>query len=102
MEKEIYDIPASIVDTYEYLKNLKLELPSRIDKVLLVACGTSYHSSCMWKKFLARNSITAECEIASEFIYNDYVVTPNTIAVFITQSGETADTIKALKKAKKL
>lgn len=103
MLKEIHEIPVAIESTFEYLKDFELRLPRVIKNVLFIACGTSYHSSLIGKKYIEKFSqIPADCEIASEFIYNDYLPRENTLAIFISQSGETADTLKSLKKAKEL
>lgn len=103
MLKEIYDIPDSLRGTMEWIVEHKIVLPRNIDNVLMVSCGTSYHSSLVGKKYIeCIAKIPVRCEIASEYIYNSGVVSQNTLGVFISQSGETADTITALKSAKKL
>lgn len=75
-------------------------IPSRIH---IVACGTSYHSG-LWARYVFEPwaAIACDVEIASEFRYRDIVVNANEIAIFISQSGETADTLAALRKAKSL
>ena len=103
MLKEIYEIPNAIKKTHNYLKTIEFVLPEKIDNILFVSCGTSYHSSLVGKKYIEKFAqIPVECEIASEFLYNEYLVKPNTLAIFITQSGETADTLKSLELAKNL
>jgi len=103
MLKEINEIPSSLRSTYNKLKTSEFALPARIDNVLLVGCGTSYHSSLMGKRYIESIvSIPCECVIASEFIYSDYLLKSNTLAIFISQSGETADTLSAIKRAKEL
>ena len=103
MIKEIMEIPNSLRRSYESFASGIFKLPKRIDNVLIVACGTSYHSGLMGSKYIEKYSgKKCECIIASEFIYNDYIVRDNTIAIFISQSGETADTIKAIHKCKDL
>ncbi len=75
----------------------------RIDSVLILACGTSYYSSLVakqWIESLAR--IPCTVEIASEYRYRDSVPNPNALVVVVSQSGETADTLAALKHAKAL
>ena len=103
MIKEIMEIPSSLRRSYESFKTVVFKLPRVIDNILIVACGTSYHSGLMGAKYIEKYSgKKCECIIASEFIYNDYIVRDNTIAIFISQSGETADTIKAIHKCKDL
>ena len=101
MPKEIYEIPSAIGETYKHLRMSKFNLPKNISKILFVSCGTSYHSSLMAKKYIETHAkIPCECEIASEYLSNKNLVSPNTLGVFISQSGETADTLKSLEKAK--
>lgn len=101
MLKEIYEIPSAISETYKHLRMSKFNLPKNISKILFVSCGTSYHSSLMAKKDIETHAkIPCECEIASEYLSNKNLVSPNTLGVFISQSGETADTLKSLEKAK--
>ncbi|MDO6805241.1 SIS domain-containing protein, partial [Wenyingzhuangia sp. 1_MG-2023] len=76
---------------------------SGIDNVQIIACGTSYHAGVTaryWIEALA--GLSCNVEIASEFRYRQPVVRPNTLLVTISQSGETADTLAALKLAKQL
>jgi glucosamine--fructose-6-phosphate aminotransferase (isomerizing) len=71
--------------------------------VLILACGTSYYSGCTAKYWLESVAkIPTQVEIASEYRYRDSVPHPNTLVVTITQSGETADTLAALKHARSL
>ncbi|MBD5641939.1 MAG: glutamine--fructose-6-phosphate transaminase (isomerizing) [Desulfovibrio sp.] len=76
----------------------KLPVPERLH---IVACGTSYHSG-LWARYLLEPwaGIACDVEIASEFRYRDMVLGEREMAVFISQSGETADTLAALRKAK--
>ena len=101
MFKEINEIPSSLRATYDIIRNTSFDIPRKIDNVLFVCCGTSYHSSLMGKKYIESISgIPTECIIASEFIYSDYLIKPHTLAIFISQSGETADTLSALRRAR--
>ena len=103
MLKEIMEIPTTLKSTYDNFLESEFVLPKHIERVLIIGCGTSYHSGLMGMKFIEKyGGVKCECIIASEFIYNDYLVEPNTLAIFISQSGETADTLKALGKAKGL
>ena len=103
MLKEIYEIPTAIVDTKEYLRNIHISLPNRISRILFVACGTSYHASLVSKKLIEKYiSIPCDVEIASEFLVGNYLSMPNTLAIFLSQSGETADTLKSINLAKSM
>ncbi len=112
MLKEIYEQPTSVTDTLEgrldkglVVEDVFGQVASRIfDKVKaiqIVACGTSYHAGLVakyWAEELA--NIPCQVEVASEFRYRNIFVPENTLFVTISQSGETADTLAALKKAK--
>ncbi|MBQ0725914.1 MAG: glutamine--fructose-6-phosphate transaminase (isomerizing) [Thalassolituus oleivorans] len=109
MLKEIYEQPTAITNTLEgRLVGGKLNLEalgdlSDIDQVQIIACGTSYHAGMTaryWIEELA--GIACNIEIASEFRYRKSVVRPNSLLVTISQSGETADTLAALRLAKEL
>ena len=103
MLKEIYEIPHALKGCFDSFASTTFNLPRVIDNILMVSCGTSYHSSLMGKKYFEEFAgIPTECEIASEYIYNSTVVRPNTLGIFISQSGETADTLSALKRAKQM
>jgi len=109
MHKEIFEQPAAIRRTVEaHLRGaeVSLGLPfaeeawTNIDKISILACGTSWHAGLIakcWIEQIAR--IPVEVDYASEFRYRDPVVSTNTLAVAVTQSGETADTVAALKEA---
>ncbi|MDY5676666.1 MAG: isomerizing glutamine--fructose-6-phosphate transaminase [Eubacteriales bacterium] len=101
MLKEIYEIPNAIELTKDALYGTSLTLPKNISQILFVSCGTSYHASLMAKKYIENFAhIPCECVIASEFVSSNNLILPNTLGVFISQSGETADTLKSLEKAK--
>ncbi|MDZ4812639.1 MAG: glutamine--fructose-6-phosphate transaminase (isomerizing) [Pseudomonadota bacterium] len=114
MLKEIHEQPTAIADTLEgrisdghILTGIfgpnAAQLLTNTRAVQLVACGSSYHASLVakyWIESLAR--IPVSVEIASEYRYRDIVVMPNTLLVTVSQSGETADTLAALKMAKGL
>jgi glucosamine--fructose-6-phosphate aminotransferase (isomerizing) len=73
-----------------------------VDKVALVACGTSWHAALVGKFLLERFAgIPVEVDYGSEYRYRDFIVDKNTLIVVITQSGETADTLAALREASK-
>ncbi len=115
MLKEIYEQPRSIADTIrgriiaekglvaldEF--GLNPEIMSGIDKIFIVACGTSYHSALIGKYMIEEFSrIPVEADIASEFRYRNPLIDSNNLFIAITQSGETADTLAAMKEAKRL
>ncbi|MDB5732109.1 MAG: hypothetical protein JWQ03_2004 [Variovorax sp.] len=117
MQKEIFEQPRAIADTLEGVLGVAPELFDgvgedgattasahrvfkEIDRVLILACGTSYYSGCTakyWLEGIAK--IPTQVEIASEYRYRDSVPDPRTLVVTITQSGETADTLAALRHA---
>jgi glucosamine--fructose-6-phosphate aminotransferase (isomerizing) len=111
MQKEIFEQPRAIADTLEGIEGITPELFGNgaysvfkaIDNVLILACGTSYYSGCVAKYWIeAIAKVPCQVEIASEFRYRESVPNPNTLIVTISQSGETADTLAALRHAQSL
>ncbi|MEA3227682.1 MAG: glutamine--fructose-6-phosphate transaminase (isomerizing) [Campylobacterota bacterium] len=109
MEKEIYEQSTVIADTLlgrlsedEVLfDELDSSLFDGINEIKLCACGTSYHSALSATYLFERHSkIKTSVEVASEFRYREPIMTPDTLFVVISQSGETADTLETLKMAK--
>jgi glucosamine--fructose-6-phosphate aminotransferase (isomerizing) len=111
MQKEIFEQPKAIADTLDAVNAVSPELFGdsayrifkEVDQVLILACGTSYYSGSTakyWLESIAR--IPTVVEIASEYRYRDSVPNPRTLVVTISQSGETADTLAALKHARSL
>src|SRR2546423_4031020 len=111
MQKEIFEQPKAIADTLDAVNGISPELFGdgaysvfkNIDSVLILACGTSYYSGSTakyWLESIAK--IPTSVEIASEYRYRDSVPNPRTLVVTISQSGETADTLAALKHARSL
>jgi len=115
MLKEIYEQPDTIRNTISCtlsssdtaLQFDHLGIPAdelaRIEKIIIIACGTSWHAALIGKFYfeaLARCQV--EVDYGSEFRYRKPIIQPRTLALFITQSGETADTLAALREAKKL
>ena len=111
MQKEIFEQPRAIADTLEGVEGIVPELFGDaayrvfkdIDSVLILACGTSYYSGCAakyWLESIAK--IPTQVEVASEYRYRDSVPNPKTLVVTISQSGETADTLAALRHAQSL
>ena len=111
MQKEIFEQPRALADTLEGVEGISPELFGDgayrifkdIDRVLILACGTSFYSGSTaryWLESIA--AIPTTVEVASEYRYRDSVPDPRTLVVTITQSGETADTLAALKHARSL
>jgi glucosamine--fructose-6-phosphate aminotransferase (isomerizing) len=111
MQKEIFEQPRAIADTLESVGGIGPELfganavgiLAGVNEVRVLACGTSYYSGMVARLWLeAVAGIPAQAEIASEYRYRDSVPNPDALVVVISQSGETADTLSALKHAKAL
>ncbi len=111
MQKEIFEQPRALADTLEGVTGISPELFGdgayrvfkEVDRVLILACGTSLYSGMTAKYWLESIAgIPTNVEIASEYRYRDSVPDPKTLVVTITQSGETADTLAALKHARSL
>ncbi|MGH7048090.1 MAG: glutamine--fructose-6-phosphate transaminase (isomerizing) [Stellaceae bacterium] len=110
MLKEIFEQPAVIGDTINAMVNPATrtvhlpELPfalAEIDRVTMIACGTAYHACIVAKYWLERIArISVEIDIASEFRYRAPPMPPGGAAIFVSQSGETADTLAALRYAR--
>jgi glucosamine--fructose-6-phosphate aminotransferase (isomerizing) len=114
MQKEIFEQPKAIADTLDNVDDVSAIEPSlfgaraaevfgQIDRILILACGTSFYSGSTakyWLESIAK--IPTSVEIASEYRYRDSVPDPRTLVVTISQSGETADTLAALKHARAL
>jgi glucosamine--fructose-6-phosphate aminotransferase (isomerizing) len=111
MRKEIHEQPATIRDTMRGrvtaedvvdLKelNLSAERIKQFEWIYLVACGTAYHAGLVAKQFMEKRlRIPVEADLASEFRYRDPIITDKTLVIVISQSGETADTIAAMRMA---
>jgi glucosamine--fructose-6-phosphate aminotransferase (isomerizing) len=119
MQKEIFEQPRAIADTLEGVEAIVPELfeaahnhaPGQgahptfqtVRQILILACGTSYYAGCVAKYWLeAIAKLPTQVEIASEYRYRDSVPDPDTLVVTISQSGETADTLAALRHAQSL
>jgi len=111
MQKEIFEQPQVIADATERVRALSpahfglgaKRVFDEIDSVLLLACGTSYYSALTakyWFESLA--NVPAQVEVASEYRYRESVVNPRALVVVVSQSGETADTLAALRHAQEL
>ncbi len=111
MQKEIHEQPQALADTLDAVLEEGFtaqllgdsERLARIDNVQIIACGTSYYAGCIaryWMESIA--GIPCQVEIASEYRYRDVVVPAHQLLVTISQSGETLDTMEALKYARSL
>ncbi|GAB4466070.1 MAG: glutamine--fructose-6-phosphate transaminase (isomerizing) [Burkholderiaceae bacterium] len=111
MQKEIFEQPKAIADTLDPVVAIDplifgeaaADVLPRVDRVLVLACGTSFYAGSVaryWIEAIAQVPVTVE--IASEYRYRTSVAHPNTLVVVVSQSGETADTLAALKHAKSL
>ena len=111
MQKEIFEQPRAIADTLEGVQGIvpalfgdgAAQVFAQIDSVLILACGTSYYSGCTakyWLESIAK--IPTQVEVASEYRYRESVPNPRQLIVTISQSGETADTLAALRHAQSL
>ncbi len=110
MEKEIYEqtqvmndtMMGRVLDDRIYFEELDEKLFENIDSIKICACGTSYHSALAGSYLLERMAkIPCQVEIASEFRYKEPLLNDKTLFITISQSGETADTLEALKMAKR-
>ncbi len=113
MLKEIYEQPSVIKDTYRGRLHANsgiiqmagvednLEKFLKADRIIIIACGTSWHAGLVAEYVIEEFArIPVEVEYASEFRYRNPIITPNDIIIAISQSGETADTLAAIKLAK--
>ncbi len=115
MLKEIYEQPQAIVNTARgrisaedgkaiciELAGIEESLKKKIKKIVILACGTSWHAGLVARYWLEKwAGFAVEVELASEFRYRQYPVDSSTLVISISQSGETADTLAAMKMAKK-
>jgi glutamine---fructose-6-phosphate transaminase (isomerizing) len=113
MLKEIFEQPSALANTLygrieggrvvaDSLGPQAAEMLANVENIHIIACGTSFHAGCVakyWIESLA--GVTCQVEIASEYRYRDVVVPPNTLFLTLSQSGETADTLEALRLAKR-
>ena len=118
MQKEIFEQPRAIADTLEGIEGIvpalfdnlavnqdghAAKVFAEVDSVLILACGTSYYSGCVAKYWLESIAhIPCQVEVASEYRYRTTVPNPRSLVVTISQSGETADTLAALRHAQSL
>jgi glucosamine--fructose-6-phosphate aminotransferase (isomerizing) len=111
MHREIYHQPKALINTYRSLEAtspnplsfLTKEFASMLTSIKMVACGTSYNAALIAKLWLEGIAgVPCDVEVASEFRYRDHVVRPGTLFITVSQSGETADTLAALNKAKEM
>ena len=111
MSKEIFEQPNTVKNCInEYIDKIRNDInlydfpidPKKIKKIFLVGCGTAYHSCQVAKYWMEElTDLDVETEVASEFRYRKIKFNPDTLYIFVSQSGETADTAAALEIAKK-
>ena len=114
MLKEIYEQPRAMTDTLRgrlsletgevHLEDVDLspEWIQNIDRIIVSACGTAWHAGMVGRRFIEEATrIPVDVELASEFRYRDPIVSDRTLFVAVSQSGETADTLAALREAKR-
>src|SRR5687767_3452539 len=114
MLKEIFEQPTAARETIlgrvsqdsglVFLEEMKISEAqlAAVERVTILACGTSWHAGLVGKFMIEQLArVPVEVDYGSEYRYRDPIVTPNTLAIVITQSGETADTLAALREAKK-
>lgn len=111
MQKEMYEQPKAIADTFSpRIKDGRIEIEElgmddeairAVKKIVIVACGSAYHTG-MTSKYIFEGMarIPVEVDLASEFRYRDPILTDGTLVIVISQSGETADSLAALREAK--
>ncbi len=107
MEKEIYEQPDVVAHTLSHYvdfasSTVKAAIPmpdfTRIDRLVIAACGTAYYAGLIGKYLFERYArMPVEIDIASEFRYREMPLAPQSLALFISQSGETADTLASLR-----
>lgn len=113
MLKEIFEQPAVIAETLEgrihqgrlleeSFGHEATELLDKTENIQIIACGTSFHAGLVARYWLEEAGIPCQVEVASEYRYRKTVVSDNTTIITISQSGETADTLAALRKSKQL
>lgn len=111
MQKEIFEQPVALARTLQkslkgegfYLDSFSPEsqqILSEVEHIQIIACGTSYHAGLVAKYWLEEKGISCDVEIASEFRYRSFVVRPKSLILTLSQSGETADTLAALRLGK--
>jgi glutamine---fructose-6-phosphate transaminase (isomerizing) len=111
MHKEIHEQPRAVADTLRgrvlieegdvFLEDADTDRLRRADKVVLLACGSSYYASLVGRAMIERLArVGCEVELGSEFRFRDAIIDPHTVVVPISQSGETLDTLAALREAK--
>jgi glucosamine--fructose-6-phosphate aminotransferase (isomerizing) len=113
MHKEIFDQPRAVIDSIEDCfspslgvsfctdRALVADTLANVKRVQLIACGTAFHACLVGKTYIERIArLPAEAELASEFRYRDPVLDSETLVIVVSQSGETADTLGAMREAK--
>ncbi len=105
LEKEINDIPQALCFALYNYSNSVYNLPdlSKYKCIHIIACGTAYHSACAGKYIIEKHiKVPVQCHIASEFLYEEHISFSPALYIFISQSGETFDTVQCAKLVKQL
>lgn len=104
MESEIFETKNVLEKTLKKYKEeniiQNIKLPKKLNSISLIACGTAYHASLMGAEFFKKVGIDARAYLASEFRYGNEILKDDTLYIFVSQSGETADTIASAKMVK--
>ena len=107
MQKELLQVPVAIKNTIGELNSnvnayakLPKEMLKNVQHISIIGCGTAYNAGLTAQHYARERNLIVDCFYASEYRYQKFVQRPNEICIFISQSGETADTIEALKLAK--
>lgn len=100
MLKEIHEIPSKINNVLKYYKNFNFDFDFKkedINNIYIIGCGSAYHTGLIGGNYLLNDlKIPTFCFIASEFRYSSPVIDKNTLCIFVSQSGETADTLACM------
>lgn len=104
MEKEICQIPLAIRETWREIESCTTDFKKLFDgikRMVFIGCGTAFHAGMFGAQvYEGKLNIPCKSVVASEFVYSEPAIDENTLCFFISQSGETADTLQALRKAK--
>lgn len=104
MESEIFETKDALLKTLKKYKKddvfSNIKLPKNLNSISLIACGTAYHASLMGAEFFKEAGFDARAYLASEFRYGRELLNKSTLYIFVSQSGETADTIASAKMVK--
>ena len=104
MQNEIFETKDKLKETFKNYLDMsifsQITLPKKLKEINLIACGTAYHSALLGVEYFKQIGIPAHAYIASEFRYGNEILDKNSLYIFVSQSGETADTIACAKLVK--